>query len=226
MFDEGTLPLPNASYPIWIELYTRRTYKDVSPCIKSTIDKSRNDYIMEKITEPQVLRMERTDEEKRRRKSHGDKGAKFSAAKELKPRADGISNTVTTNQKDNMLIEPIQAKVLQAGNLIEGGKFNNPQRGRVYSTKGISPTIQTYQGGGLQPKITQDTFRIRRLTPLEVGRLMDMDDADIRKMQAAGISETQLFKMFGNSIVTNVLYHIFRKMFIETENENRQLTLF
>lgn len=69
-------------------------------------------------------------------------------------------------------------------------------------------------------------FRIRKLTVREVFRLMDMDDSDIDKLMAAGISNTQLYKMAGNSIVVNVLYHIFRKMFVNKENENIQLTLF
>ena len=59
-----------------------------------------------------------------------------------------------------------------------------------------------------------------------MGRLMDVDDEDIRKIQEAGISETQQFKMFGNSICVGVLYAIFYKMFINTYNENAQLTLF
>ena len=255
MFDEGILPPLISNYPIWIDAYNERIYKDISSCIKTTINSSNNDFIMEKITEPQVLRMERTDKEKQRRKAHGDKGAKFSAAKDWVPRTDGVSNTITTSQKDNMVVEPIQSKVLQVGNLVYGSNFSNPQRGRVYDVNGVSPTMCTYQGGNLQPKILQrargfnkggehtncstitscgwqdnnilqEYFRIRKLTPLEVGRLMDVDDADIRKIQSAGISETQQFKMFGNSIVTNVLFHIFRKMFVETENENQQLTLF
>lgn len=53
-------------------------------------------------------------------------------------------------------------------------------------------------------------FRIRKLTVREVFRLMDVDDSDIDKLMAAGISNTQLYKMAGNSIVVNVLYHIFR----------------
>ena len=69
-------------------------------------------------------------------------------------------------------------------------------------------------------------FRIRKLTPREVFRLQDVDDADIDKMLNSGISNSQLYRMAGNSITVNVLYHIFRKLFIEKDNENQQLTLF
>jgi len=73
-------------------------------------------------------------------------------------------------------------------------------------------------------------FRIRKLTPRECFRLMGVDDKDIDKMQAAGISQSGQYKLAGNSIVVDVLFHIFRKMFIETEQDfdgtPTQLTLF
>ncbi len=69
-------------------------------------------------------------------------------------------------------------------------------------------------------------YRIRKLTPRECFRLMGVDDSDIDKIQAAEISNSQQYKLAGNSIVVDVLYQIFRKMFCEPENENDQLTLF
>ncbi len=59
-------------------------------------------------------------------------------------------------------------------------------------------------------------FRIRKLTPRECFRLMDVDDRDIDTIQATGLSNSAQYKMAGNSIVVNVLYHLFRKMFTET----------
>ena len=55
---------------------------------------------------------------------------------------------------------------------------------------------------------------------------MDVDDADIDKIQAAGISRSQQCKLAGNSIVTSVLYHLFRKLFIDTSCESKQLSIF
>lgn len=69
-------------------------------------------------------------------------------------------------------------------------------------------------------------FRIRKLTPRECFRLMGVDDADIDKIQSTGISNSSQYKLAGNSIVVDVLYHIFRKAFIETNDENQQLSLF
>jgi site-specific DNA-cytosine methylase len=96
-------------------------------------------------------------------------------------------------------------------------------------------------------------FRIRKLTPRECFRLMDVDDADIDKIQAYPfenlerkekalddkdkksllkqcISNSAQYKLAGNSIVVNVLLHIFRKMFVEIEPDGNsgpvQLSLF
>jgi DNA (cytosine-5)-methyltransferase 1 len=55
---------------------------------------------------------------------------------------------------------------------------------------------------------------------------MGCDEETIDIIQAAGISNSQQYKLAGNSIVVDVLYHLFRKMFVETENESQQLTLF
>ena len=72
-------------------------------------------------------------------------------------------------------------------------------------------------------------FRIRKLTPKECFRLMGVDDVDINKIQAAGISNSAQYKLAGNSIVVDVLYHQFVKAFISPEQEMRrgtELTLF
>jgi len=78
----------------------------------------------------------------------------------------------------------------------------------------------------LPPELQGKKFRIRKLTPRECFRLMGVDDADIDKMQATGLSNSAQYKLAGNSIVVDVLYHLFRKMFIEKETESQQLTLF
>lgn len=54
-------------------------------------------------------------------------------------------------------------------------------------------------------------MKIRRLTPKECWRLMGFDDEDFEKA-AKFNSNTQLYKQAGNSIVVDVLEHIFRKL--------------
>ena len=56
-------------------------------------------------------------------------------------------------------------------------------------------------------------MRIRKLTPLECWRLMGFDDDDFYKAKNAGISDTQLYRQAGNSIVVNVLKKILECLF-------------
>lgn len=58
-------------------------------------------------------------------------------------------------------------------------------------------------------------YRVRKLTPKECFRLMGLKDNDIDKIQQTGMSDTQQYKMAGNSIVVNVLEAIFRNLFIK-----------
>lgn len=82
----------------------------------------------------------------------------------------------------------------------------------VLNTEGISTTINAQSNNSLQ-KIKSSDLRIRKLTPLECWRLMGFDDTDFYKAQSAGISNTQLYKQAGNSIVVNVLEKIFINLF-------------
>jgi len=61
-------------------------------------------------------------------------------------------------------------------------------------------------------------YRIRKLTPRECFRLMGVSDADVDQIKAAGISESQQYKMAGNSIVVQVLEGIFTQMFRKDED--------
>lgn len=85
---------------------------------------------------------------------------------------------------------------------------------RVYSQAGISPTVVTQQGGGqnIKIEITAEPLRIRKLTPRECFRLMSFSDDDFDKCKAVGISDRQLYKQAGNSIVVTVLEKIFKNL--------------
>jgi DNA (cytosine-5)-methyltransferase 1 len=122
-----------------------------------------------------------------------------------------ISPTITSNS-------------FECNNFVIGSMQKNAYRG---TTEGYSPAITAACGmGGGQIPMIGNSLRIRKLTPRECFRLMGVDDADIDKIQASGISNSQQYKCAGNSIVVDTLYHLFRKMFCETENENTQPTLF
>ncbi|MEG1313750.1 MAG: DNA cytosine methyltransferase, partial [Bacilli bacterium] len=97
----------------------------------------------------------------------------------------------------------------------------DPQAGRVYGENGISPALDTCTGGNRMPKVFDNQeFRIRRLVPLECFRLMGVKDEDFKKLQ--GISNTQLYKLAGNSIVVDVLMAIFRNLFINKTSKGKK----
>lgn len=85
---------------------------------------------------------------------------------------------------------------------------------RVYLWSGISPTVVTQRGGGQDIKIevNQEPLRLRKLTPRECFRLMSFTDEDIDKCYAVGMSDSQLYKQAGNSIVVTVLERIFEQL--------------
>lgn len=93
--------------------------------------------------------------------------------------------------------------------------------GRIYSENGISPTLNTCQGGQREPKILKEenknmdenNYCIRKLTPKECWRLMGFSDEDFEKAKSVGNSSTQLYKQAGNSIVVDVLYYIFKELY-------------
>ena len=159
----------------------------------------------------------------------------------------GCTNTLTSVQKDNYVVEPfiaddtqgfdgaryynnysptlrsersglkvVEPKVIQVGNIVSTGNWDNPQRGRIYSSEGCSPALNTMQGGGLEPKIIEG-YRIRKLTPRECWRLMGVKDEQFDRLH--GISNSQLYKLAGNSIVVDVLEAIFRNLFYPERKE-------
>jgi DNA (cytosine-5)-methyltransferase 3A len=172
------------------------------------------------IMESQVLTPKRTEYGKQVRKQYEGGQIKESRHNmtELEPRTDGMANTLSTVQKDNLLMEPTASVSPQRKLEFKGDKgFSN-----------ISPSLRSsdYKCPHVVKEPQLVNYRIRKLTPVEVFRLMDVDDADIDKLLNSGISNSQLYKMAGNSIVVSCLFHIFRKLFVETHNESQQLTLF
>ncbi len=88
------------------------------------------------------------------------------------------------------------------------------ERGIVYDAEKSMCTLSATQYK--DPHKVLNEYRIRKLTPKECWRLMGFDDDDFEKAKAAGISNTQLYKQAGNSIVVQVLERIFEKL-IETQ---------
>ena len=169
--------------------------------------------------EPNVLTPRRTEYGKavRREYERGELREPRRNMQRFEPRTDGVSNTLTSVSKDNYLVEP---RIDNLGSY----KPNGYNGSCVVGGSGNAPTVR--ENHGEVTAVMHPKYRIRKLTPRECFRLMDVDDADIDKIQGAGISNSQQYKLAGNSIVVNVLYHIFRKMFVEQGNEEQQLKLF
>ena len=83
----------------------------------------------------------------------------------------------------------------------------------IISNKEISPIKVVDYKNKLQSKT--NNHDLRNLIPLECWRLMGFNDEDFYKAKAAGISDTQLYKQAGNSIVVNVLEYIFKNLFLK-----------
>lgn len=138
----------------------------------------------------------------------------------------GICNTLTTVQKDNYVCEP-----RLVGGVGEPEKlFNiypkNGQAGNVYNENCIAPCVPGFGGGGggKELKVLHD-LRIRKLTPKECFRLMGFDDKDIDILVENNISNTQLYKMAGNSIVVDVLERIFECLILKKNMEPDLFTM-
>lgn len=83
-----------------------------------------------------------------------------------------------------------------------------PTQQRLEIGGDVSNTLTTVQKDNV---VVEPSIRVRKLTPKECWRLMDFDDADFEKAEKE-VSNSQLYKQAGNSIVVNVLTAIFGQM--------------
>lgn len=83
-------------------------------------------------------------------------------------------------------------------------------RATIYKQGSRNLVKNVMDGGGYEGVIEYgERLRIRKLTPKECFRLMGFDDKDVDILIENKISNTQLYKMAGNSIVVDVLEEIF-----------------
>lgn len=150
-----------------------------------------------------------------------DRTAGIKLEQRLEINYSGTSNTITTVQKDNYVLEPnvlraeyddtISEQCENNVNIVIGSTQKN-----AYAGNGeMSPTLTSAMGtgGGHIPMIGNiPNFRIRKLTPRECWRLMGIDDECFDKAQQVN-SNSQLYKQAGNGIVVDVLYYIFKELF-------------
>lgn len=131
-----------------------------------------------------------------------------------------------TDEDDSVQWEAVQDAILLPENTRRG--FVLAQEGdgvyinRTASKRGVvqKQMIQTIKCSVQDLGVVQN-MRIRRLTPRECWRIMDFTDADHDRCVQAGISETAMFKLAGNSIVVAVLTAIFRNLFVKKEVDDK-----
>lgn len=205
----------------------RQTLEPNRGGVSNTITSVQKDnLVVEHIAQP--IKRERTEAEKLRRHLHGDKGAKFSS-RQMVPGKDGVMGAITTvTEKDNLIME-------------QGNYEHNEECGMP------EPVEARPKGKGWK-WIPEEMcwVRLRKLTPKECFRLMDMTDECIGKIQTGifpdkksvipvgygvpdaelkqvRISDSQQYKMAGNSIVVACLEGIFGNLFTDGEVEKETL---
>lgn len=97
--------------------------------------------------------------------------------------------------------------------------YNQKQIHDVAPTQTTSCGLTTSSSTILISEDGTTYMRIRKLTPLECWRLMGFDDVDFYKAKSVGISDTQLYKQAGNSIVVNVLEFILNELICKEQLE-------
>lgn len=131
--------------------------------------------------------------------------------------ATPLQREVCDKALEKGLVEPNDAIEYTYSNArlkeIENGhiKKQNKADNQVMSTLKTSPQ-QIGITVGTTKKTFGDDYRIRKLTPKECYRLMGFSDEDYGKASKE-ISNTQLYKTAGNSIVVDVLMAIFKELF-------------
>ena len=129
---------------------------------------------------------------------------------QLEVRKDELSNSITTVQKDSMafIVPPKPELVGGIGEINFGKQYR--QGNRIYSSEKTAMCLMAQPVGntGGNSYLYEIDYRIRKLIPLECWRLMGFDNEDFHKAKNDGLSDTQLYKQAGNSIVVDVLYYI------------------
>lgn len=210
----------------FIDAYNQKV-SDICGTIKTTVDTSNMSFISEPFSiEPKCVGYTRN-----------------SKGKVVKRHLTYIANTIhgstgSGGNTDCFVAEPeklsddnikklnnVCAEVVYKGHKLEEGDGLYVGTSEDFFRGGLKGISRSLKAGISDAGVVQN-YRIRKLTPRECFRLMGVSDEDIDKIQAAGISKAQQYKMAGNSIVVDVLYHIFRKIFINKKDENKQLSLF
>ena len=128
---------------------------------------------------------------------------------------NGLAPTLTTNKGEGNKIAIRQATKKGYIECELGGVADlsypesKTRRGRVQENGQICPTITATETGVCR---IESLIRIRKLTPKECFRLMGFSDENFEAAEKM-VSNSQLYKQAGNSIVVDVLYYILVELY-------------
>lgn len=124
---------------------------------------------------------------------------------QLEPRNDGKTNCLTSVQKDNLVFTKnyVQWDV--------SGKGYKSQQDRAHYEDGKSGCIPSTRTEN-KVNVLLNNNNIRRLTPRECGKLQTIPEDKLNILLSCGISDTQLYKMFGNGWTIKVISHILKHL--------------
>ena len=200
--------------------YSQKWEAGPNGCTNTLTSVAKDNYVCEK--ECFCLQYVRNEYGRMIRKGYesGDIKARRSEIRDVLPRTDGITNTITTILKDNIIMEKeLMPEPIEARPKGKGWKWIPEEMCWV---------------------------RLRKLTPKECFRLMGCREQGIDKIQTAvfpnkndvvpiryglpeegsketRISDSQQYKMAGNSIVVDCLSGIFNNLFTDGEVEKETL---
>lgn len=91
-----------------------------------------------------------------------------------------IANCITTREDRGISNHKSEGTaILQIGNIVDTGNWDNPQRGRIYSVDGISPALNCCGGGGLEPKVAVPVLTPDILEKRQNGRRFKEDGEEM-----------------------------------------------
>ena len=194
------------SEPVMLDTYNQAIHEDVACTIRTNINTANHHFIMEKIDEPIIGAL------RGRNPENPNERGKYKQRLEINEK--GTSNTITSVQKDNVVVEPV----------VLG--WTRDSRGKIVDRHPVEVAncVTAAKRDNTQNYVVEK-YRIRKLTERECFRLMGVRDEDSDKIRAA-VSKSQCYKLAGNSIVVDVMVGIFEQLLIGNKNTNQQLELF
>ena len=116
---------------------------------------------------------------------------------------DKLGNEIALKSSPKNLVQTIEQNELPINEVRNMDLYN----------RNLTENSTTLRDGVHNEQRLWDGLRIRKLTPKECFRLMGFEDKDVDILIENNISNSQLYKMAGNSIVVDVLYYIFKQLY-------------